>query len=170
MKKLTVLFIILMGCGTATQKQDPVETVQQFLIWYETNYKEANAFALVNQGVGVNYSVNFEETEKFLSYLKSSNLVTDAYLNAFRKHFIEAQRFYENEPINEGPPPHFDYDIVLYTQEPDWVFEKRKDLKIISSEIQDENATLNVDVGMKLQIGLSKKDQRWLIDRIDPIE
>jgi len=170
MKKILVISMVLIGCGAPTQQQDPLQTVKDFLNWYGVNYKKATSFGLVNQGDSVNYSVNFEETEKFLAYLKSSGFVSDEYLNAFRKQFTAAQYFFEKDPINEGPPQGFDYDIVLWTQEPDLVIEKGKNPILISSEIHDDSASLRLDVYMKLQFNLSKKDQKWLIDRISYIK
>jgi len=169
MKKY-VLLLLLISCGAPSEKQDPQQTVKDFLTWYGVHYKEANSFGLVNQGDSVNYSVNFEETEKFLSYLKSSGFVSDSYLNVLRRKFIEAQVMYEKDPINEGPPTGFNYDIILWTQEPDLVIEKGKNPILISSEIHDDSATLRLELYMKLQFDLSKKNQKWLIDRISYIE
>lgn len=170
MKKILVISMLLIGCGTPTQQPDPLQTIKDFLNWYGVHYKEANSFGLVNQGDSVNYSVNFEETEKYLAYLKSSGFVSDEYLKAFRKQFREAQYFFEKDPINEGPPQGFDYDIVLWTQEPDLVIEKGKNPILLSSEIHDDSATLRLEMYMKLQFVLTKKDQKWLIDKITYIE
>ena len=169
MKKYFILLFVI-GCGSPKQEQDPLQTVKDFLNWYGVHYKEANSFSLVNQGDSVNYSVNFEETEKFLTYLRSSGVVSDNYLNILRRQFIEAQLVFEKDPINEGPPQGFDYDIVLWTQEPDLVIEKGKSPTLISSKIHDDSATLRLDVYMRLQFELSKSNGQWKIDRIIPTE
>lgn len=170
MKKY-IFLLLLIGCGSPKQQEpDPLQTVKDFLSWYGTNYREANSFELVNQGDSVFYSVNFEETEKFLAYLKSSGFVSDAYLDVFRKKFAEAQINFDKDPINEGPPMGFDYDIVLWTQEPDLVIEKGKNPSVIFSSIRDGQASLALDVYMKLQFELSKKNGSWKIDRIFPTE
>ena len=169
MKKYFIL-LLLLECSAPKQEHDPLQTVKDFLNWYGVHYKEATSFGLVNQGDGAYYSVNFEETEKFLTYLKSSGFVSDEYLNGFRKQFKEAQYFFEKDPINEGPPQGFDYDIVLWTQEPDLVIEKGKNPTIIFSSIQDDVATLNLDVYMNLQFTLSLDNGNWKIDRIVPTQ
>ena len=165
MKKLLILTLLLIGCSTQPQ-QDPLQTVKDFLNWYGVHYKEATSFGLVNQGNGANYSVNFEETEKFLAYMKSSGLVSDAYLNNFRSYFKEAEESFIKDPINEGPPPGFDFDIVLLTQEPELVIEKGKNPTVIFSSIKDDVATLNLDVDMKLQFTLTRENGNWKIDAI----
>ncbi|HEU5292996.1 MAG TPA: hypothetical protein VFU05_20265 [Cyclobacteriaceae bacterium] len=170
MKKYFFL-LLLIGCTTPKQQQpDPLQTVKNFIIWYGTNYQEANSFGLVNQGDSAFYSVNFEETEKYLAYLKSSGFVSDEFLSGFRKKFSEAQINFEKDPMNEGPPLGFDYDIVLHTQEPDLVIEKAKNPTIIFSSIRDNEATISLDVEMKLEFKLTLIDGNWKINRIDPTE
>lgn len=170
MKKILLIAILLIGCGAPSEKQEPMQTIKDYLNWYGVHYKEATSFGLVNQGDSVNYSVNFEETEKFLAYLKSSGFVSEAYLNAFRKQFKEAQYFFEKDAVNEGPPRGFDYDIVLWTQEPDLVIEKGKNPILLSSQIHDDSARIRLDVYMKLQFELTKENGGWKIDRIIPTE
>jgi hypothetical protein len=160
------LLFLLPGCKTNNPQQEALQTIKAFLAWYETHYSAANAFPLVNQGNEVYYSVNFEECEKFLAYLKSSGYVSDSYLDNFRTHFKNAQAEFEREPQNDGPPPGFDYDIVLLTQEPEWIFEHREKTTLISSEVQANKAILNLEIGFKLQFTLSKQNDRWLIDAI----
>lgn len=170
MKKSFLLFLMLASCKVSDPQKEALQTVTDFLGWYSTNYNQANSFGLVNQGDSVFYSVNFEEAEKYLAYLKSSGFVSDAYLNNFRTYFKESDEVFKKDPINEGPPPGFDYDIVLYTQEPELVIQKRAQPKIISSEIRDDTATLNLDMEMKLQFVLSKQDGAWKIDKISYFE
>lgn len=170
MKKYFTLVLFLIACGTPRQEQDPLQTIKDFLNWYDVNYKEVNSFELVNQGEGVFYSVNFYETEKFLASLKSSGFVSDKYLDVFRKQFEEAQKTFEKDPINEGPPPGFDYDIVLWTQEPDLVIERGGNPTIIFSSIRDDEASIALDVYMNLEFTLSKSNGKWMIDQILPTE
>ena len=169
MKKF-LLLVLLLGCGAPSQQQDPLQTVKDFLKWYGVHYKEATSFGLVNQGDGVYYSVNFGETEKFLAYMKSSGFVSDEYLNNFRTYFKEAEEVFKKDSINEGPPPGFDFDIVLQTQEPELVIEKGNNPILISSQVHDEEATLNLDVGMKLTFTLTKDKSGWKIDWISYYE
>jgi hypothetical protein len=169
MKKYFFL-LLLVGCSTPKQQPDPLQTVKDFISWYGAHYKEANSFAMVNQGDSTFYSVNFEETEKFLAYMKSSGFVSKEYLDAFRRYFAEAQLAFEKEPVNEGPPMNFDYDIVLWTQEPELVIEKGKDPVVIFSSVRDDEAELGLDVYTKLQFELSKDNDTWKIDRVVPTE
>jgi len=166
MKKYLFIFLIFASCKTGNPQKEVVQTVQDFLGWYEANYQHANSFGLVNQGDSIVYSINFKETEKYLAYLKTSGFVSDAFLENFRTYFREADAVLKKDPVNEGPPPGFDFDIILYTQEPELVFEKRSNPVILSNEIKTDTAILLLDAGMKLQFSLSKKDGKWVIDQI----
>jgi hypothetical protein len=169
MKKCLVIFLFLAGCGTTKHTPDPLLTVKDFLTWYGVHYKDVNSFALVNQGNGITYSVNFEETEKFLKVLKESGFVSDAYLQNFRIYFKEADAAFKKDPVNEGPPPGFDYDIVLFTQEPDAVLAQGKNPTVLLSQIKDDKAVLKLDLYVKLQFSLSLHAGSWKIDRIENI-
>lgn len=165
MKKYFLILLIIAGCNTSNPEKEALQTVTNFLTWYNENYNEANSFILVNQDSAY-YSVNFEQTEKYLDYLKSSGYVTDAYLNNFRTYFKDAEATFQKDSINEGPPPGFDYDLVLYTQEPELVIEKRNNPVILSKKIKDDSITLNLNLEMPLQFQLSKQHAKWMIDKI----
>jgi hypothetical protein len=167
MKKYLIIFAILASCQSGNPEKEALKTVTDFLSWYETNYQQANSFGLVNQGDStVFYSVNFEETEKFLAYLKSSGFVSETYLNNFREYFNKAEQTFKAGPVNEGPPENFDYDIVVLTQEPELVFEKKNSPVVLSSDVKKNTAVLNLSIGMQLQFKLSKENSKWLIDQI----
>ena len=165
MKRFLIILVFLSSCNNSNPEKEALQTVTNFLGWYNENYNDANSFILVNQDSAY-YSVNFEQTEKFLSYLKSSGYVTGAYLNHFRAYFKDAETTFQKDSINEGPPPGFDYDIVLYTQEPELVIEKRKNPIVLSKEIKDDTIILNLNLELPLQFQLSKQNAKWMIDRI----
>jgi hypothetical protein len=166
MKKFFIVLALFASCQARDPQKEALQTVTAFLSWYETNYHHANSFGLVNQDDSVFYSVNFEETEKYLGYLKSSGFVSDAYLNSFRKYFNEAEAAFKKDPINEGPPPGFDYDIILFTQEPELVFEKKNNPTVLVSTVTENTAVLQLDIGMKLHFNLSRNNGKCLIDGI----
>ena len=166
MKRYYIFFALLIACNSGDKEKDAIQTIKNFLNWYEANYKQANSFDLVNQGDSVFYSVNFDQTEKYLSFLKSSGFVSDTYLNNFRNHFNKAEENFKAHPVNDGPPEGFDYDIVILTQEPELVFEKKNNPTIITSKFDNNSATLTLDIGMELIFKLSYESGGWKIDEI----
>lgn len=170
MKKYFVIIALLTSCSN-NPKQQSLQTVQEFLTWYEKNYQTANSFNIVNQGDGVFYSVNFEETEKYLEYLSQSGFVSEAYLASFREYFKKADADFKNDPINEGPPPGFDFDIILYTQEPELIFEnsRQPDAYVVSAN-KNTSTIQYLAGGFGLRFTLSRNNQHWLIDSIAPVD
>jgi hypothetical protein len=167
-----ILFIIsqLCSCSTRNPEKEVVQAVSDFLNWYNNQYKQVNAFGLVNQSDSAFYSVNFEETEKYLTFLKQSGYVSEKYLKSFRDYFQNADQDFKNDPVNEGPPAGFDYDIILYTQEPEIVFENRHQPEAYVISVNQDHATVQyLAGGFGLQFTLSQYHQQWLIDAIKPL-
>ena len=166
MKRYLVLLAFLVGCGSPEKEETPLQTVKDFIAWYGNHYQEVTEFKFVNQVPGKNYSVNLPEMRRYFKFLRSSNYISEAYIKSQEKYFGEAMVVYKQDPVNEGPPPGFDFDIVLLTQEPDLVIDKAKDPTVISGEIKNDKAVVKLDVYMKLQFDLTMAGGKWKIDRI----
>ncbi len=156
---------------TYTNKES-LNTVIDFLNWYKNNYETVNQFNLVkNKGVNYDstkfYSVNFEESEKYLKKLKSSGFISDNYINKWRKYFKEHDEYLKKNPQNDGPPYGFDYDFVLLTQEIDKTIESNVKLKLLDIKESNESSIVKIDIMMRLSFSLSKCNGKWLIDNIE---
>lgn len=84
--------------------EDATHTVLNFLRWYKTNIGAISKIFLVNQQPGKNYSVNSKNGEHYLTYLKSSHLLTAKYLNSWRTYFKERQAGFQANPRMKGHP------------------------------------------------------------------
>ena len=156
---------------TLTNKES-LNTVIDFLNWYKNNYETVNQLNLVkNKGVNYDstkfYSVNFEESEKYLKKLKSSGFISDNYINKWRKYFKEHDEYLKKNPQNDGPPYGFDYDFVLLTQEIDKTIESNVKLKLLDIKESNESSIVKIDIMMRLSFSLSKCNGKWLIDNIE---
>lgn len=156
---------------TYTNKES-LNTVIDFLNWYKNNYETVNQLNLVkNKGVNYDstkfYSVNFEESEKYLKKLKSSGFISDNYINKWRKYFKEHDEYLKKNPQNDGPPYGFDYDFVLLTQEIDKTIESNVKLKLLDIKESNESSIVKIDIMMRLSFSLSKCNGKWLIDNIE---
>jgi hypothetical protein len=152
------------------------ETVLSFLKWYKNNYENINKIETVNNTPSASnydstkfYSVNFESTENYLNYLKSSGYISDKYLSLWRAYFKKCDDDFKNNPVNDGPPDGFDYDWVLITQETDYAFEKIETAVITKVVIKNNEAevrlTIDKDWAYKYELTYDRKN--WLIDSID---
>ena len=141
--------------------------VRNFLHWYKTNYKEVNKVTFVDKNKRGDYKVNLDECKKFLNQLSSSGFISNVYVTEWNKYFESKAKYFSANPINEGPPEGFDYDLVLLTQEPEIVLEVIDTLKMNISDIKDGKAMAKVysaNVGYEFEMG--KEDGKWKIDYI----
>ena len=147
-------------------------TVINFLKWYKGNYETIYQYNLVNNAGGEYdstkfYSVNFKETEKYLSKLKSGGFISDSYIEGWRKYFIEREENFKSNLQNDGPPDGFEYDFVLMTQEIDETLNSIDNPKLINVSESSDSSVVKIDIMMRLSFSLRKNNNIWLIDRIE---
>ena len=152
--------------GVSPDAQQARQTVVSFLAWYKNHMHEANRIPLVNQAAGKPYSVNMKNGERYLAYLKSSQLLTDAYLNQWRTFFKERQAGFRQSPQSEGPPTGFDYDLVMLNQDVDMQFAALKSLKMGKVVISNNKATVGFTLLDVYEFRLVRQNGRWLINEI----
>lgn len=176
MRNITLAFFavasfIFVDCGKPTEnkKETPMATVMGFMGWYRANYDKVNAIPIVNQKEGENYTVNFEEADKYLALLKSSGYLADEFEQNFRTYFASADKNLRAEPIMEGPPPGFEFDLIIWTQEPEVVLNDSVPA-LVSESPADDRTTLQLSYGqvMTLDFRFVKVDGKWLIASIMP--
>lgn len=156
----TALSSIAPDSATAAQ------TVLTFLTWYKKHIQAANRIPLVNQQAGKRYSVNMKNGERYLAYLKSSQLLTDSYLNGWQTFFKESQEGFRLIPQTEGPPTGFDYDLVMLNQDADMQLASLKSLKIKQVKIDRQQASVTCVLFDTYEFRLVRDTNKWLINEI----
>jgi hypothetical protein len=147
--------------------------IKEFINWYGKNQTKLSQIELVNNSRGEIidstkfYSVNFENTEKYLIQFKKSGLFSEKYIESQRKYFKDCESDFIAEPENDGPPSGFDYDIVMKSQDFE-IKELIRDLKVKNLTVTEKTAKLTADFGIyyKLNFTLSKENEVWKIDDI----
>jgi hypothetical protein len=147
--------------------------IKEFINWYGKNQTKLSQIELVNNSRGEIidstkfYSVNFENTEKYLTQFKKSGLFSEKYIESQRKYFKDCESDFIAEPENDGPPSGFDYDIVMKSQDFE-IKELIRDLKVKNLTVTEKTAKLTADFGIyyKLNFTLSKENEVWKIDDI----
>ncbi|MGA0557295.1 hypothetical protein ACO2Q8_11630 [Larkinella sp. VNQ87] len=147
-------------------KDSVVRTVTGFLSWYKSHADSISRIILVDQKPGKNYAVNFKNGEKYLTYLRSSQRLTDRYLNEWRLYFRERQQGFQLSPQNEGPPTGFEYDLVLLSQEVDTQLASLNKLKIEKVTVRKDRASVEVDLLANYEFRLVRQNGVWRIDEI----
>lgn len=146
--------------------QEVRRRVVAFLNWYKNHIQEANRIPLVNQTAGKSYSVNLKNGEQYLTYLKSSNLLTEAFLDQWRTFFRERQEGFRLSPQYEGPPTGFDYDLVMLNQDVDMQLSSLVSLKIGKTLVINDKATVWFTLLDAYEFRLVRQNGHWLINEI----
>jgi len=152
--------------GLSPDEELARQTVVSFLAWYKNHIQEANRIPLVNQTEGEPYSVNLENGERYLRYLKSSHLLTDAYLNNWITYFKERQEAFRQSPQSEGPPMGFDFDLVMLTQDVDMQLAELETVKMDEVSVINDEAMLDFTLLDSYKFRLVRQNRRWLINEI----
>ncbi|HVE61147.1 MAG TPA: hypothetical protein VNA26_04970 [Chitinophagaceae bacterium] len=153
----------------ASDTKNPETVVHNFLKWYKNNDVRLNSIPLIKGGAPDTttfYSVDFTQTEKYLSELKKSGFLSDKYLNDLRTYFKSSNDSLKKYPQNDGPAYGFDFDFIMQSQDYMDIMENIDSLKILSKKISGNSATIIIDrlPKMKMAYGLSKQGNTWLID------
>ncbi|MBV4355798.1 hypothetical protein [Pinibacter aurantiacus] len=148
------------------------KVVYNFFSWY---LKEADSIIspqMVNNFGGDYdstkfYSVNFVETEKYLSKLQHTGYISQHYLDYWRSYFKQADEDFKKNPENDGPPAYFDYDFVMLGQD----IIDRKELQEAKAKVSfpDHSKALVLmpfSENDKMQYFLSNNNGKWQIDSI----
>lgn len=154
------------GVPIATDSVAATQTVIAFLTWYKAHIGTVSQIQLVNQEAGKPYSVNLKNGEQYLAYLRTSNLLTESYLNEWRLFFHQRNEGFQANPEVEGPPTGFDYDLVLLNQDVDMQLDSLKSLKIEKVTVARPQARVQFSLLGVYEFRLVRHNNRWLINEI----
>lgn len=162
------------------QDDSQIETVKLFLKWYKDNEDHLYSFNTIKGGAQdenetpANYYVDFNQVEKELSFLKSSNVLSQKFLSACKKNYVEGDKYFKKNPANDGPPHGFDYDYFFKTQD-DYQSDLNniEAIKFTVKEINPQIAHVefhlkNCDMTYKYTV-IKNNDTHWQIDSIENI-
>lgn len=110
--------------------------------------------------------MNIKNGERYVTYLKGSQMLTDFYLNEWRTYFKERNEGFRLSPQTEGPPTGFEYDLVILTQEVELQFDSLKSLKIKKVTVSKNRATVALTLLDSYEFRLVRSGNRWLINEI----
>ena len=140
---------------------------KNYMQWLARNNELQNLDLINTDGI---YRVDTVACNRLLELLRGSDLVSEKYLHDWQDYFAEAQKYYADNQIDDGPPEYFDYDLFLYSQEDanlSWnVILRGKTLVTRVCQITRDRSVVNVDVGYgnELTFALSLHNNQWKID------
>ena len=152
-------------------KTGPDSTVILFLKWYRDNEERLQKFYVVGGGLpesGTFYYIDFPVAERYLGELRSSRFLSDAFINDLMAYYQQCNLYLKNHPVDDGPPPGFEADLIMKSQDYMDVWESLDHPKKIEQNIQGNNAVVRIAFnGYHYETYfLSRSPSRWLIDSI----
>ena len=151
-------------------KNDPVPAQQviiQFLKWYKTNLNKANNFPILVKDSADNFMVNKAASTSYLNFLKSSQCISQKYIEYWKVFFDDKASELRDHPIQSDIPEGFDMDFVLITQEPDIVLNKIANLKFKIVSMNEKVALIAVrlpsDESVQYEFEMYKSKAGWQI-------
>lgn len=180
---LILLFLTLPALAQLNAEQTTIRKVFfGFLAFYKKNEAKFNSFKLY-KATGKDdeppYKLQWKEAEKYFAYLRSSvPYVGEAYINAERSHFKEAEKNFKKYPDDEIPAG-FDFDrwaggqeSIEYTYK--WYTSPKNKYKVI---ITGNTAKLKIGSGADPKnmswsmVPFAKENGKWkMADNIYPAD
>ena len=107
--------------------------LKAFFKWYKTKYDYLDHHIyLVKMDLKNHtpYRINFNETEKYLTILKSSSFFSDDYINYYRAYYKKVDLILQKTKQNDGTVDGLDYDLIVHSQEPESILENLSDIRL----------------------------------------
>ena len=164
--------------------QSAEATVKSFIMWYGQNREKLYTIPVVPASMDADdtdststYRVDFMEAEKYLSVLRSSGFVSKAYLANDLTYMHRSDSTLQANPQFGGPPQGFNYDRVVFSQDPDADLEKLRRTKPVVTINGDTARAFFAQLpkpedlreGADLEFLLVRQQGEWLIEKIRPV-
>jgi hypothetical protein len=153
-------------------RQQPANTIIQFLRWYRSNVKQLKQIQLVTHSANPDsaqyFVVNMPATEKYLSELQKSGFVSDKYIDSWRAYFQENAEELKKNPQTTGPFKGFNFDFVMWSKDYDEDLAKIEKSTVESQTVANNQASITIGLPTtgKIKYRISKQGDKWLIDDI----
>ncbi|MDP1814980.1 MAG: hypothetical protein Q8K92_11075 [Leadbetterella sp.] len=149
----------------------PDSTVLAFIKWYHKNENKIQKNNLIKGGLKDTttfYSIDFTNTEKYLTELSKSNCVSEKFISDFRNFFKQSDMYLKENPQLDGPVNGFESDLIMKSQDYMEVWNYLDRMKTLKTSIQGNKAIIKVSFGKyyRPSYNLTKHSNYWLIDSI----
>ena len=158
----------------SSQQNNPVDFLKGFFKWYRTKFEYLDHhMQYVDAGYKSNtpYRVNFHETERYLSLLKSSGFFSDGYINHCRAYFKQIDLTLQQTKQSDGTVHGLDYDFMMHSQDTKPLFDDLDKISLTVTNPAPHNVTIKVQTPLNqdsyLLYYLTKVGDKYFIDKID---
>ncbi|MEO5943495.1 MAG: hypothetical protein ABIP30_03600 [Ferruginibacter sp.] len=158
---------IIVGKNDLTPAQ---QAVVKFLKWYKVNLHKANSFPFLVKDSADNFMVNKSACSNYLNFLKSSQYISQKYMEYWKVFFDDKALELRDHPSQSDIPEGFEMDLVLITQEPELVLNKIDRIKFKTISTNNSVALIGVTWpgkdAMQYEFEMYKTKAGWQIGYI----
>jgi hypothetical protein len=120
---------------TNTFNEKSIAQVRSFLSWYKLSYLKIGDLqnrivSPVRYNSGKIYRVNFQQSKKYLALINSSGYFSKEFLMNLTEFFKSIDKKLIELKQDDGVPEGFEGDLLLKTQEPEWILNNISNLEI----------------------------------------
>lgn len=148
---------------TLSDSTQIVHQIHSFIKWYRDKYHWVNGVEFTGTDAKGNYKVNLDQCAEFLNRLKSSGFISNEYISVWYKYFESQVQYFKDNPMNEGPPEGFDYDLVFITQEPELLWESPDVLQFTVGLNEDNQMEANLLGELDYSFEMIRENGVWKI-------
>jgi hypothetical protein len=159
---------------SSQQNNSAVDFLRGFFKWYRTKFEYLDHhIQYVDAGYKSNtpYRVNFHETERYLSILKSSDFFSNNYINHARSYFKQIDLALQQTKQSDGDVNGLDYDFMMHSKDTKPLFDDLDKITLTAINTTPGGATIKVQTPFNqdsyLLYYLTRIGDRYLIDKID---
>lgn len=183
MKKIILILALSLLCACTSKEakseqnitnkevdKSDKKTAIDFYKWYATDKKIKDIEFLKDLKDSNNfYAIDFKGTEEYLTTLKQTGFVSEKYLQTQRDYFKDCEKYFQENPENDGPPYGLDYDLIMLSQDYEEDLANTDKIKVEEIYRKDNQSMLKLLFfgGGKIDVTLSKTNGKWLIDKIE---
>ena len=173
-KKASKEFYLTNSISKVQQNESPILFLRDFFKWYKTkfDYLDNHIFPVaMDLKTNPPYRINFNETEKYLSILKTSGFFSDNYILNYRSYFKKIDLNLQKTKQNDDTVDGLDYDPIVHSQEPESMLKNLNNIRMKIVKSTENDVTIKVQTPFNqdtyLLYYLKKSEGRYLIDKID---
>ena len=150
------------------QNTEAKETAIKFFKWFYANEDSLNAykiFYLAGKDSARNWKLDFKEIDKYLTHLKSSNLVSDSFCNTFIRKMKWIDRMYKKNPNDSYKQEEKNNGLIIEFRDIAFLKENLNKLIVARSSKHNNYTYLGLGISEQNQIGISltKVKNKWLV-------
>lgn len=150
------------------QNEEAKQAAVQFFKWFYANEDSLNTykiFYLAGKDSARNWKLDFKEIDKYLTHLKSSNMVSDSFCNTFIRKMKWIDRMYKENLNDSYKQEEKNNGLIIEFRDIAFLKENLNNLIVARISKHNNYTYLGLGISEQNQIGISltKVKNKWLV-------